>query len=313
MKQFLIIAFSLVFKFTLSQDVHYSQYDKTRSLLNPSLIAIQKEDYEIQLQRRSQWSSVTTPFKTLSLAFTNKAFYKNISLGGTILNDVAGDSRFSTNGVSFSLAPSFIFKKSIIGIGIQGGVYQRAINYNNLIFLEDEYLERMKFSFLDFSFGMFSYRKIDHKSALTIGSSLFHLNRPKQSLMNNSQVFLASKFVFHTTYSIIIAPSIDLSPGLYLSLQGEEREFVLGSGVVYKLSNNVNLNSGIYSRINDAFFLTIGIEKKNIEVIMSYDVNTSSLSEASRYLGGFEFSLRYSWSVIKQEQQFEEIICPKYL
>ena len=70
----------------------------------------------------------------------------------TILNDVAGDSRFSTNGVSFSLAPSFIFKKSIIGIGIQGGVYQRAINYNNLIFLEDEYLERMKFSFLDFSF-----------------------------------------------------------------------------------------------------------------------------------------------------------------
>ena len=46
---------------------------------------------------------------------------------------------------------------------------------------------------------------------------------------------------------------------------------------------------------------------------MSYDVNTSSLSEASRYLGGFEFSIRYSWSVIKQEQQFEEIICPKYL
>ena len=313
MRQIFIIAFSLFVKFTFSQDIHYSQYDKPRSLLNPSLIAIQKEDYEIQLQRRSQWSSVTTPFKTLSLSFTNKTFYKNISLGGTILNDIAGDSRFSTNGISFSLAPSFIVRKSIVGIGIQTGLYQRALNYNNLIFLENEYLERVKFSFLDFSFGIFNYRKIDQKSALTIGASLFHLNRPKQSWMNNDEVFLNSKFIFHTKYSYIIAPKTSLSPALYLSSQGEDKEYVFGCGALYKLNNNVNLNSGIYSRINDAFFLTLGIEKKNIEAIVSYDINTSSLSEASRYYGGFEFSIRYSWSVIKQEKQFEKMVCPKYL
>ena len=313
MKQIFIIMFSLFLKFAFTQDVHYSQFDKTRSLLNPSLISKQKDDYELMLQRRSQWSSVTAPFKTLSLSFTTKNFYKNISLGGTILNDIAGDSRFSTNGISLSLAPSFVFKASTIGIGLQAGLYQRALNYNNLIFLENEYLKTMKFSFFDFSCGIFNYRKIDQKSALTVGASLFHLNRPKQSLINNDQVFLNSKFVFHTTYSNIINPQISLAPTLYFSLQGTDKEFVFGCGSTYKLNNNVNLKSGIYTRINDAFFLTLGIDKKNIEALISYDINTSSLSQASRYLGGLEFSIRYSWSIIKKEKEFEEIVCPKYL
>jgi len=102
-----IIAVFLLSEFITAQDIHYSQFDKTKSIVNPSLIANQKKDYEIQLQRRSQWSSVTVPFNTFSFSFNAKQIYKTFSLGGTILNDVAGDSRFLTNGLSLSLVNSF--------------------------------------------------------------------------------------------------------------------------------------------------------------------------------------------------------------
>ena len=65
-----IILFFLFSQFIEAQDVHYSQFEKTKSLINPSLISSQEEDYEIQLQRRSQWSSITIPFNTFSLSFT---------------------------------------------------------------------------------------------------------------------------------------------------------------------------------------------------------------------------------------------------
>ncbi|KRO55771.1 MAG: hypothetical protein ABR79_05900 [Cryomorphaceae bacterium BACL11 MAG-121001-bin54] len=64
-------------EFIQAQDVHYSQFDKTKSLINPSLIANQNEDYEIQLQRRSQWASVTVPFNTFSFLLMPKRFIKH--------------------------------------------------------------------------------------------------------------------------------------------------------------------------------------------------------------------------------------------
>ena len=96
-----IIILFVLSKFTQAQDVHYSQFDKARALLNPSLIAYQNEDYEIQIQRRSQWYSVTTPFNTFSLSLNAKNVFKRFSIGTTILNDLAGDSYFSTKACRF--------------------------------------------------------------------------------------------------------------------------------------------------------------------------------------------------------------------
>ena len=112
----------MLFLFSLNlkgQDVHYSQFDKTKLLINPSLISNQYNDYEIQLQRRSQWASVTKPFNTFSLSVSTKNIYKNISLGAMILNDVAGDSDFSTDGVSLSFAKAFSRKENLFSISLQ--------------------------------------------------------------------------------------------------------------------------------------------------------------------------------------------------
>ena len=300
-------------EFIQAQDVHYSQFDKTKSLINPALIAIQNEDYELQLQRRSQWARVTKPFKTLSLSFNTKDFYKGLSLGGTILNDVAGDSRFSTNGLSLSLAKSVYSKDNLLAIGLQAGLYQRSVNYDDLIFLENELLQNIKFTFFDIGLGALNYKKLDRNSSFLLGASLFHLNKPKQSLTSNDKVVLNSKYILHSIYYTNISSKINISPGFYFSSQNQDKEFILGSGLKYKLNNNFDLISGVYSRIKDAFFVTLGVQKANLETVISYDINTSTLANASNSMGGFELSISYGWSITNEKKQLKQKICPKYL
>jgi hypothetical protein len=98
-----------------------------------------------------------------------------------------------------------------------------------------------------------------------------------------------------------------------LSSQKQDRELIIGSGVSYKATNFVDLKSGVYSRMNDAIFVSFGLQKENLEVLVSYDINTSSLSNASNNMGGFEFSVNYGWSIIKGQEEVEQKVCPKYL
>ena len=307
---FIIFLFS---QLTLAQDVHYSQFDKTKSLLNPSLISSLNDDYEIQIQRRSQWSSVSIPFTTFTISFNAKDVYKKTSLAGTILSDKAGDSYFSTNGVSFSVANTFLINDNLLSIGLQSALYQRSVNYDALIFLENENLQNPKFLFFDIGLGLSNYKILNSNSALLLGISYFHINKPRQSLVSNNQVLLKPKYILHSTYYTAISSQINISPTLYSSSQDQAKEFIIGTDFIYKLNDEFNFISGIYSRINDAFFLTIGVQKAKVEAIISYDINTSTLANASNFLGGVEFSISYGWSVFKQSKDIKNRICPIYL
>lgn len=308
-----IIFLLLLSIFLQAQDVHYSQFDKTKSLVNPSLISNQDEDYEIQLQRRSQWSSVTTPFNTFSISVNTKDIYKTLSAGVTILNDVAGDSHFSTDGISLSLSNSFNTKKNSLSVALQTAIYQRAVNYEGLIFLENEELQNSKFAFFDIGLGISNYTVLDQNSAFLVGLSSFHLNSPEQSLTSTGDASLSPKYIIHSTYYTSVSSKINILPTIYASSQNQDKEFIIGSGVIYKLSDEIDLKSGVYNRVKDAFFVTLGIQKENLEAIISYDINTSTLVNASNAMGGFEFSVSYGWSITKEKNEKEQKICPKYL
>ena len=296
-----------------AQDVHFSQFSKTKSLLNPSLISNQNNDYHVHLQRRSQWSSVTVPFNTLSLSVIAKKLYKDISLGATFLNDIAGDSHFSTNGLNLSVANSFNSKDNSFSAAFFSGMYQRSIDFGGLIFLEEEEISNTNFTFFDIGVGVSNDRKIDRNSSLLVGISAYHLNTPNQSFSTSDKVSLQPKHILHSTYSKIITPKIKIAPTFYLSSQKQDRELIIGSGVSYKVTNFIDLKSGLYVRMNDAIFVLFGLQKENLEVLVSYDINTSSLSNASNNMGGFEFSVNYGWSIVKEQEEIEQKICPKYL
>ena len=223
-----------------------------------------------------------------------------------ILNDVAGDSDFSTDGVSLSFAKAFSRKENLFSISLQTALYQRALSYEELIFIENEYLQVRKVSFFDIGLGFSNYKKI-------AGISSHHLNTPNQSLSLNNTSRLKVKHIFHCTYYSILNSKTNIFPTGYFSLQNQQKEIVIGSGFLYKLNNEVNLISGIYNRLKDAFFITLGMEKNKLQAIVSYDINTSSLSSASNYKGGIEISINYGWNLSKEKIKEKHKKCPKYL
>jgi hypothetical protein len=89
----------------------------------------------------------------------------------------------------------------------------------------------------------------------------------------------------------------------------------LGCDVNYLLEGekDILLKSGISNRFSDALILYFGAEIEGLSFVASYDVNTSSLTNASNNKGGFEFALVYQWKSKKKKKIIKQEICPKYL
>ena len=225
MRKCLIIFFSILFFFTKGQDVHFSQFTRTSFLLNPSLISFQKNDYKAILQRRSQWKSVTVPFNTFTVSIERKNVYSSHSCGVQFLNDVAGDSRFRTTGFNFLYAKSFsASNRNNLSFGGLVGFFQRDITYSNLIFNQQENQSDFNFWFPDLSLGLSNNYKIEESVYLISGISVYHLNKPKQSLTQNKNIRLNNKFNFYSSLSYLWKKRVLLTPSIFYSYKKQSKK-----------------------------------------------------------------------------------------
>ena len=297
-----------LFNAAVAQDFHYSQLSKTQALVNPALINHNVNDYEIQIHRRSQWYTVTRPFNTIVFSYTQKKALKNTSLGLNIINDIAGDSRFSTDGLYLALANNIKINEDNLSIGIQGSLFQKSLKYDQLFFLEEESFYNNSISFFDMNIGAAFMT-----NNFIASTSLYHLNKPNQAFSSMNQDKLQHKYVIYFSYIEPYNSKLILYPELYYFQQQENRSFVLGTNISYKINNNTDLKLGAYNRTGDAFFVNLGIIKDNLELLLSYDVNTSSLYTASNRVGAFEFSITYGWNKKKLLEPKKNAVCPKYI
>ena len=318
MIRFVVILFFFLSYNSLAQDIHFSQFNETKALINPALVGYQDGDYKIQAQRRSQWSSVTIPFNTFSISLEVKKIIKNLSFGVQLLNDIAGDSHFKTNGVTLSLSHNLkVSSNNNISFGVLGGSYQRSIDYSTLVFNETENISNTNIDFFDVAIGLVHELELNISSTLISGVSLFHLNKPNQAFIGSDNIQLPVNSKLHTSLIYYFNKKFQIKPTIYYSEQGESREFIAGSFFNYMLNNSsaemVVLSAGIFNRKKDAIITEFGIKIDNFDAMVSYDTNISSLNAASDYKGGFEFSIAYQWSVLKSVKSNEIKVCPKYL
>ena len=149
------------------------------------------------------------------------------------------------------------------------------------------------------------------------GASFLHINQPNQSLIENNKIRSSINNKLHTSIIYYFTDRIQFKPSFLYSKQGPSNEFVFGAGLNYLLKNYrteiIILRAALFNRYNDALIPKIGIKIDNFEAMISYDINTSSLVNASDYKGGFEFSIVYKWGVNKSEKSIKKGICPKYL
>ena len=314
-----IITLIMILSFAVNscaQDVHFSQFLANSFVLNPAMVGVQKNDYKATLHRKSQWASVSIPFTTFTLALERKDIFPSHSIGIQFLNDIAGDSRFKTSGLNFTYVKSVATsKENTFRFGAEFGLFQRSIVVDNLVFNNPENLSNFNFTFPDISVGVANQNYLNEDLLLETGIAFFHINKPKQSFTDDDAVRLHQKINFHTALNYAYTDNLSFQPKLVFSNQDSDKEFLLGCGVNYLLEGEIDilLKSGIADRFNDALILYFGAEIDGLSCVVSYDVNNSSLNNASNNKGGFEFALVYQWKSKKKIKIVEQEICPKYL
>jgi hypothetical protein len=139
---------------------------------------------------------------------------------------------------------------------------------------------------------------------MNFGFAAHNINSPKQNFLSNGSADqLFARFVVHGTARIGIKNTrFALTPSVVLFEQGPSYELNFGTLVRYAIKNESKytgyvqglfLSLGAQYRMNDAVIPTMLLEYSNYAIGVSYDVNTSSLSQGTHGKGGVEISLRF--------------------
>lgn len=321
---------------SLAQDIHFSQFNFSPINQNPANTNLFDGDYRFVANYKNQWPSVPVRFNTFSASaeMNFKTLANGDRIGGALLFyfDRAGDSKFQALNVAVS--PSYIKtlgakKNHALSVGVQLGFVNRSISYDQLYFDNqwngdvynpnipvDETFLRNRFGFFDLGAGIaYKWTKTE-RTSLTIGFGATHLTQPSQTFFNSTSVKLNPRYSAHVRAQIKVAKRLDILPEFMFQRQDVKQEFLYGAHLKYylpvKIPHTVALNLGAYARSAEATWLLAGVDFDQWQVNMSYDINVSKLTAASRYNGGFEMSVIYILAKVKKINK-PGAVCPTFL
>lgn len=300
-----------------AQDIHFSQFQASPLLLNPANTGHFDGDYRAGLHYRNQWRSFIKPFVTYA-GFFDKKFKKELlgndfwGAGLALYSDKAGTAEFGTQVVQLSLGyhKKLGADKHLVSVGVQGGVVQKGINYDELKFgnqyesvfynpeLENkETYVNNSIVYPQIQAGLNWHFNFSEKLNFNAGFSMFNLNAPKESFYKDSDNKLNTRFTINAGSDIKYNEQITIMPAILVSGQTKATEFLVGSDIGYKVKDVPMLKVialfGIYYRSTDALIFVPGLQYNNYRFGLSYDVNLSSLRAASKGRGAIELSIVY--------------------
>ena len=322
-----------------AQDLHFSQWFNEPLLVNPANTGfIPDADYRLGANYRNQWSSVMSqPYKTMSIWGDAQVFRSRIQsgwlgLGGAILHDVAGAGSLSTTDVLGSVAyHQMLGYSSLLSIGFSIGWVNKHINDANLKFPDQfdgkffdasvptsVYIDNPNINYFDMKVGM-NYAYFPNKNTyINVGFSAQHFNAPKESFFNDAPSgysnIIPARYTGFLSGSFKTSDQVIFNPAAYYSLQADANEFVIGFNVQYNLSGDgeQQLIGGIYDRPGDAIIPMIGFVYKNIRLMFTYDVTTSSLTQYNNGNGAWEFAIIRPGDYTEYEGNKNQSLCPSF-
>ncbi len=317
-----------------SQDLHFSQFLYNHQSANPALVSFYDGDHRFGANYRHQWLSVPVPYLTVSLLYDTKILLKGkkdqIGLGFGVDYDQAGDSKLAMAKIMAEIAYSrSLNSKNIVSVGFNVGGAQRRLSsellrwdvqwngdrFDPSIGTRESFNQSGKF-FMDIGTGInYAYRH-SKRTGLTIGGSIFHLNKPNQNFYGASAIKanLPYRVVYSGAGQVAIASSLDFIVAAQLQMQEDYREQnVVGKIRFYankKPGQLLNVLVGAGMRINDAIIPSLGFEYNNWLISGSFDINTSAFKTATNKRGGPELALQYIFRSVQPSGIFKK--CPIY-
>mgnify|MGYP000035068652 FL=1 len=331
-----LLGISLLFVSSISfgQDIHHTQWYDHALQLNPANTGNFEGAYRFAGNFRQQWKSVTYPFRTVALAFDANNFLrsKGFSLGAAFYNDVAGDSRYSTNDFKIMGSHNFRLSKDTthsIQFGWNAAYQTRSIDFSQLtyglqfngnVFDPDlpgeRFLGRDVNKLVNFGFGLgYDWYK-EERRKFRIGLAVLNPTQPTEGYMSAAPNIIPRRITATFTSRFRLNYDLDVEPyGLY-QRQNQYQELVLGTSFRYTLDHRFfhyrAVFVGISSRIGDAANGIVGYYHGSWKFGASYDVNYSPFTNASNYRGGFELSVVHIWrNVLPRRVRYRQ--CPNYL
>lgn len=320
-----------------AQDPQWTQFYANPLYHNPAYAGIHHGG-RASLNYRNQWAALSNAFVTYAASYDHYFKRANSGAGANVVYDVAGEA-----GVrSMMIAASYAYELKVtrnwrVRGGLNMAYNQRGVDESRFIFrdqLEDGGVTRNTTSnlvnsvetsrFIDVGVGGMVYSR-----NLWFGVSGFHLNRPNQSVGDQSTSTLPIRGVFEAGYSINLSRNpygstyntdvVDrfLKPVIQYRFQGKFDQLDLGAylimeplivglfyrGLPYLKSENEALIN------HDAIAVLVGGKIKDFRLGYSYDITISGLSGQTG--GSHEVSFIYEFDTPAPKRRYQPIPCPK--
>jgi type IX secretion system PorP/SprF family membrane protein len=226
-------------------------------------------------------------------------------------------------------------KKHYMVVGASLGLSQRSINFSRFLFGTQhngrgvgdpslpsfEELDRDQFLFADMNAGLLWFSILNKKDSWYAGIAYDHLNRPNQSFTDEDYIPLYGKLTVHAGGDFEIGENLSTVPGIVTFVQGPSFQLNLGNSFRFTFLQNrfeeQSFQFGVWTRLAnkvdsgilmDALILSTRFDYNQFGIGFSYDINTSSLRNATNGNGAFEFSLIYN--ICGPEDR--GVYCPKF-
>jgi type IX secretion system PorP/SprF family membrane protein len=316
-----ILTFILSLNTLAQQDKHLSMWNENAAQFNPGAVGVMDENARLLTNFRMQWLPLNgSAMRTNTFSFdtritTSQVTESHLGIGVNFYNDQTGDSKLTTNSFSVPIAYNIqLDRKSSLSIGISPGFYSQTIGgnqtwdnqWNGATFdqtLVNGETSLQKASSFDLGSGMLFKHKFDATSYISAGFSVNHLNPSAINYSSNGNGMFR-QFNFHVSATKFDSQRrFGISPQALVTLMGPNYNILVGTYFDHELfesSQRTNyvqrsfISYGFFMRWKDAFIISAAFKTNGFKFGVSYDVNLSKLSTATRSSGGVELFLKYS-------------------
>lgn len=275
-------------------DALYNQYMFNYFILNPAY-AGSEGVLNASLIDRHQWVGIDGAPNTMTFSTHFPTKKKKVGLGMYVFSDNLG----ATNdyGIMGNYSYSVETGKGILSFGVQGGIYQHHIDWNNLDMeiSDDPVLFTQSYNDIlpDANFGVYYYTKDFY-----IGASSKHLFEivfvDVTQRWNTIYESLARHFYLYSGKKITVNPQLTFEPSVLLKwVENENLYFDLNLMANYH--QHFNIGVSYRSHVKSLVLLMQIHTNNNLSFGYSYD---TYLGEVKAYsLGSHEFTIRYTIDV----------------
>jgi type IX secretion system PorP/SprF family membrane protein len=294
-------------------------------------------DFRVAGNYRSQWKSIGQAYLTQGLSF-DKQFYpmdERVGAGVTLIHDQSGGGLRVIKALLSAAYHKTIAKNNLHG-GLQFGYVGKRFSVDDETFPNQmnwgtgqfdpkfpnkEVGINQSLTVIDLNWGIGWDKKVSSKFSPFISFAMFHSHFPKESFFDSNRKSVKPRSLLNAGATIQAGKKTSVIPSMLVAYTTKASEFLVGANVEYTLSQGENIfkrkavYGGLFMRNNielknDAAFLVAGMKYYNWNGAISYDVNLSSLHNATNYKGAIEFSIIYTG--INTRLTKTEIPCDRY-